>query len=227
LQPTILPGGGFFVFMARLIIFSNGLVPDLESARRLIQPGDTLYAADGGTRHALALGLLPSVVIGDLDSLTPDDRRQLDAGGVEIQQYPRDKDNTDLELALQYAIQAEQREIIVVGALGGRLDQTLGNLSLLSDPRLSTCDIRFDDGVEEAFFTRNRCEVRGRPGEIVSLIPWEAEVTGVNTEGLRWSLRGATLFPDRTRGISNELLGEVASVIVGTGLLLIVHRRSL
>ncbi len=115
---------------------------------------------------------------------------------------------------------------LVIGALGGRLDQTLGNLSLLSDPRLSTYDIRLDDGVEEAFFTRSRCEIRGRPGEIVSLIPWGAEVTGISTEGLRWPLQSETLFPDRTRGISNEMLGETASISVEAGLLLVVHRRA-
>ena len=212
--------------MARLIIFANGLVPDLESARRIIRSGDILYAADGGTQHALALGLLPSLVIGDLDSLAPDDRKRLEAGGVEIQQYPRDKDQTDLELALETAIQAGQREILVVGALGGRLDQTLGNLSLLNDPRFSTCDIRFDDGVEEAFFTRNRCEIRGTPGDIVSLLPWGAEVTGICTEGLRWPLHNESLFPDRTRGISNELLDNTASVSIVKGLIFIVHRRS-
>jgi thiamine pyrophosphokinase len=225
LRTNILPGGGFFISMARLIIFANGLLPDLESARQLIQPGDSLYAADGGTRHAMALGLLPSIVIGDLDSLTPDERQQLEARGVEIQQYPRDKDKTDLELTLEAAIQTGQGEIRIVGGLGGRLDQTLGNLSLLSDPRLSKYDIRFDDGVEEAFFTRNHCEIRGKPHEVVSLIPWGAEVTGVFTEGLRWPLHGESLFPDKTRGISNELLGDTASVSVGDGLLLIVHRR--
>ncbi len=212
--------------MARLIIFANGFVPDLEAARCLIQPGDIVYAADGGTRNALALGLVPSVVIGDLDSLTPDDRKELDARGVEIQQSPPDKNETDLELALRYAIQTGQREILIVGALGGRFDQTLGNLSLLSDPLFSTCDIRLDDGVEQACFTRNCCEIHGRPADIVSLVPWGAEVTGISTEGLRWPLRNETLFPDRTRGISNELLGETATITVGTGLLLIVHRRS-
>ena len=89
--------------MPRLIIFANGILPELELARRLIQAGDVLIAADGGTRHVLALGLFPSIVIGDLDSLTPDERRRLDAKGVEIQQYSRDKDETDLELAFHYA----------------------------------------------------------------------------------------------------------------------------
>ena len=212
--------------MARLIIFANGRLPELESARHLIQSGDVIYAADGGTRHALALGMLPSVVIGDLDSLTPEDRKRLDAGGVAIRQFPRDKDKTDLELALETAVQSRPDEILVIGALGGRLDQTLGNLSLLSNPGLSKCDIRLDDGVEEAFFTRDRCQIHGSPGEVVSLLPWGAQVTGICTEGLRWPLQSETLFPDSTRGISNELLGETAAVSVGAGLLLVVHRRT-
>jgi thiamine pyrophosphokinase len=219
------PRRRIFVFVARLIIFANGLIPDLECARQLIRPGDTLYAADGGTRHALALGFMPSVVIGDLDSIIPDDRKELEAQAVEIQQYPRNKNETDLELALNSAVQAGYREILIVGALGGRLDQTLANLSLLCEPRLSLFDIRIDDGVEEAFFTRNTCEIRGRSGDIVSLLPWGGEVTGISTRGLRWPLSGETLFPDRTRGISNELLLDNASIILKSGLLLIIHHR--
>jgi thiamine pyrophosphokinase len=211
--------------MARLIVFANGLVPEPESARLVIQPGDVLCAADGGTRHALALGLLPSFVIGDLDSLTSEDRIWLDSQGVEIQQHSRDKDATDLELALHYAIEAGYRDIRIVGALGGRLDQILGNLSLLTNPEFDALDIRADDGVEEAFFTRRRCEIHGRPGDIVSLIPWSGEVIGICTEGLRWPLHSETLYPEKTRGISNELLSDMASVNVETGLLLVVHRR--
>ena len=211
--------------MPRTIIFANGFLPDLGSARHLIQPDDILYAADGGTRHALALGLLPSVVIGDLDSLMPDDRRRLEALGVEIKQYPRDKNETDLELALNFAIQTGTHEILIVGALGGRLDQTLGNLSLLSDSRLSKYDIRLDDGVEEVFFTRKRNEIRGKPADIVSLIPWGTEVTGICSEGLRWPLRSETLFPESTRGISNEMLNEMAGIEIASGLLLCIHWR--
>ena len=211
--------------MARLIIFANGLVPQLASASRLIQAGDVLIAADGGTRHALSLGLFPSIVIGDLDSLTPDDHQQLDVKGVEIRQYPREKDETDLELAFQYALIAGYRELLVIGALGGRLDQTLGNLSLLTMPEFAALDARFDDGVEEAFFVRGRCELHGQPADIVSLIPWGTPVTGIRTEGLRWPLQDETLFPERTRGISNEMLCETALISKRTGRLLVLHHR--
>jgi thiamine pyrophosphokinase len=217
------------------IIFVNGHLPDLEAARRLIHPDDFLIAADGGTRHALALGLLPSIVIGDLDSVTADDRRRLEGSGVEIRQYPPDKNETDLELALRTAIEAGYRSILVVAALGGRLDQSLGNLALLTDPSLAEVDVRLDDGIEEAFFVRTQAKasprgasrrVEGRPGDTVSLIPWGSPAEGVTTEALRWPLRGETLYPDKTRGISNEMLSETAIVAIRSGLMLIVHRRS-
>ena len=219
--------------MPRCIIFANGILPDLAAARRLIRPDDLILAADGGTRHALDLGLTPSVIIGDLDSLTFDPSTTLRAGlqpltdlGTKFIQHPRNKDETDLELALNHAIELGYREIIIVAALGGRLDQTLGNLSLLTDSRLSTFDIRLDDGVEQTFFCRARSEVEGRRGDLVSLIPWGGEVRGVRTEGLRWQLSDEVLLPHKTRGISNELLGETASIEIESGLLLIVHRRA-
>jgi thiamine pyrophosphokinase len=225
LQPNILPGGGYFVFMPRLIIFANGTIPDLELARRVLRSNDVLCAADGGTRHALALGLSLSCVVGDLDSLAPDDRRKLEAGNVDVRQYPRDKDMTDLELAIHHGVEAGFREIFILGGLGGRIDQSLGNLSLLTGQEFGALDIRMDDGVEQAFFTRDRGELHGRPGDIVSLIPWGGAVTGITTAGLRWRLRGETLFPNRTRGISNEMSGKTASIRLKSGLLLIIHQR--
>jgi thiamine pyrophosphokinase len=210
----------------RAIIFANGHLPDLEAARCLIRPDDFLIAADGGMRHALALGLLPSIVIGDLDSLTPDNRRRLEGSGVEIRQYPPDKNETDLELALRTALEAGYRSILVLAALGGRLDQTLGNLSLLTDPSLAEVDVRLDDGIEEAFFVRKQADVQGCPGDTVSLIPWGGLAEGVTTEGLRWPLRGETLYPEKTRGVSNEMLAEIATISLKSGLLLVIHRHT-
>ena len=209
--------------MSRAVIFVNGRLPDLESARRLIHPGDTLLAADGGTRHILALGLTASVIIGDLDSLTGEEQHSQEITGCKVIKYPHDKNETDLELALRFAIQAGYHEILIIGALGGRLDQTLGNLSLLTGPEFVSLEVRVNDGVEEAWFVRNRCEVQGNPGDTVSLIPWGKEVTSVTTDGLRWPLRDESLHPDKTRGISNEMLGVTASISLKSGLLLVIH----
>ena len=209
----------------RVLIFANGLLPDLGKARGLLQGNETIVCADGGTHHALALGLRPAIVIGDLDSLSDTDRIKLLDANVPIKQYPHDKDETDLELALEYALAMKPGAVVIAGALGSRLDHTLGNLSLLADPRLHDVDCRLDDGVEEAYFCRAFSEIRGVSGDLVSLIPWGVPVTGVRTEGLRWPLSGGVLHAEKTLGISNEMLGEYATVHLETGLLLIVHRR--
>lgn len=209
----------------RILIFANGHLPDYERARTLLLPDDFLLGADGGAHHILALGRTPDLVVGDMDSLEPEVADRLEKEGVKLVRYPRDKNETDLELAIRHALEISPGSILILAALGERLDQTLGNLALLTDVRLSTLDVRLDDGVEEAFFCREQTEVRGSSGDIVSLIPWGEQVEGISTEGLKWPLQGETLHPHQTRGISNELVGELARVSVRSGVLLIVHRR--
>ena len=210
----------------RVVIFVNGSLPDPERVRPLLRPDDILIGADGGTHHLLALGLRPHEVVGDLDSLPPSLVETLQAQGTAVYRYPRDKDETDLELALRHALGHHPRAIRVVGALGLRLDQTLANVALLAAPWLEGVDVRLDDGVEEVLLVRSEATIEGLPGETVSLIPWGMPVEGVTTGGLRWPLREETLYPDRTRGISNELTGPQAHVCIRSGLLIVVHRRS-
>ena len=211
--------------MPRIVIFANGELPNIEKARALVKADDYIICADGGTHHALALGITPHLVIGDMDSVTKDEVQRLKKADIPIELYPRDKNETDLELALNHALERKPTSMLIIAALGNRLDQTLGNISLLSDSRLATLDCRLDDGVEEVFFCRDSSRVEGRRGDIVSLIPWNGAVKGISTNGLRWPLNNETLYLDKTRGISNEMLEAVAEVSIEAGLLLIIHRR--
>jgi thiamine pyrophosphokinase len=212
------------LFIKRIIIFANGQLPNLEKARALLHDDDFIIAADGGTRHALALGLMPNVIVGDLDSL-PSDFEPSTFNG-EIVLYPKDKNETDLELAIQHALTLKPEQIIILAALGGRLDQTFGNIALISNLQPSTCNLQLNDGLEEVFFCRDHVEINGNSGDTVSLIPWQGEVAGIVTTGLKWRLQNETLYPNKTRGISNELIDDSASIQINSGLLLIVHRRS-
>jgi thiamine pyrophosphokinase len=211
--------------LPRIIIFANGELPDINKVRAILRDDDHIICADGGTRHASALNLKPALVIGDMDSADSGLLQKLHADGVPLELFPRDKNETDLELAIQHAVELNPTEIIIVAALGGRLDQTLANIALLSDVRLATFDFRLDDGVEQIFFCRDQAEVKGRSGDIVSLIPWQGEVTGIQTKNLRWSLDNETLYPEKTRGISNEMTADMANIKISSGLLLVVHTR--
>jgi thiamine pyrophosphokinase len=212
--------------LQRIIIFANGELPDSDKAKSLLQNEDYVICADGGTHYAQILNVTPNLIIGDLDSAERGTLDKYKEANVSIELYPRDKNETDLELAIHRAIQLKPKQIIVVAGLGGRLDQTLANITLLSDPRLSSLDVRLDDGVEEIFICRARVEVRGKSGDLVSLLPWQGVVSEVQTANLKWVLQKETLYPNKTRGISNELTADTASISIGSGLLLIIHRRA-
>lgn len=209
----------------RAILFVNGDLRKPETILSLIEPDDLLIAVDGGLRHLEALNLQPRLVIGDLDSITPQQLQDLRSDGVEIIRFPEKKDETDLELALDVILKKGLKVIWVVGALGGRLDQTLGNIFLMGQPALQGFDIRLEDGVEQVFLVRSDLLVNGSPGDVVSLIPIAEEVSGVSTTGLEYPLKDATLFMHKTRGISNLMLEDTARIRVKDGALLCIHTR--
>lgn len=210
----------------RAIILANGIISDYTACRSQIRPKDMIICADGGARHALAMGLYPHLVVGDLDSFPAGQRACLEAAGTRFLTYPTRKDQTDLELALQAARQAGAIWIHVMGALGGRLDQTIVNLLLLSRDEWADITLSLSDGPEMAWVVRSRIEIIGRVGDTVSLIALTPEVRGIDTEGLEYPLANGRLTLGSTLGISNVMLSGRASVSIHSGTLLVVHRAS-
>ena len=209
----------------KAFLFANGDAPNLPALRRMIAPGDLLIAADAGARHILALSMLPTILIGDLDSLEPAQREGLQSAGVPLRQYPPAKDETDLELCLGYALAQNPTEVIITGCYGGRLDQMLGIVALLLDPRLAGTPARLDDGVTELALVRRTLALFGSLGDTVSLLPFGTDATGVSTQGLEYPLAHETLYVHRSRGISNRMVEPDALVEVETGILLCIHQR--
>lgn len=211
--------------MSRALIFVNSPLENPGMAHALSQPEDRIIAADGGARIALSLGLIPNAILGDLDSLTEAEIKVFEDMGVHILRYPPAKNETDLELALNHALQAGYRPIVIVGGYGGRFDQSIANLALLSAPDAIQAGAYFDDGITEARFISGSGVIHGQPGDIVSLIPWGVPAEGVLTDGLAYPLSRETLHPHRARGISNQMLGQTATVRLKHGLLLCIHQR--
>lgn len=207
----------------RVILFVNGDLPEPEKLRARLTPEDILIAVDGGLRHIIALGLTPDLILGDLDSANPEDVQKFESQGVPVRRYPIAKDETDLELGILAALEHQPAVIWIVAAIGGRLDQTLGNIFLLTQPNLTELDVRLVDGVQEASLIRDHAVITGQPGQIVSLLPLMGPVPGVTTSQLAYPLNHETLYPDRTRGISNLMTTTMASVTIDSGILLCIH----
>jgi thiamine pyrophosphokinase len=209
----------------RAIIFANGDPCDLEIVKHWAAQAELIIAADGGTRNALAVDVLPHVVIGDLDSLTEADRVQLDRSRVQLIVYPTHKDYTDLELALRYARNQHATEIIIFSALGGRWDQSLANLLLLTLPELAQIPTRIVDHQLTIQVIRDRAEITGRAGDTLSLIALQGDAHGVTIDGCEYPLNDATLPFGATLGISNVLAQNTAKITVKQGQILALHIR--
>lgn len=214
--------------MTHALIFANGDANDGDKVRQVLATAAAhdalIIAADGGARNAAIFGVRPQLVVGDMDSIAPEELEQLAGLGAEILRSPVEKDETDLELALNVAAERGARWVRVIGAIGDRLDQTLSNVALLALPALSEVDARMVAGKQEAWLIgAGTHTIDGAAGDTVSLLPMTGAVRGVRTESLYYPLRDEDLLFGLARGVSNVMQGERAQVSVREGILLVVH----
>lgn len=191
-----------------------------------LRDADLVVAADGGLLHCRVCEVWPDVLVGDLDSVHGDDVSRARANGVQVSVHPTDKNATDLELALDLAVERGASSISVVCAFGGRLDHELATIGLLAADQWAQIDLKATDGRRQLWVVRNAVSPQLAIGRTVSLVPWSNEVTGVTTTGLQWPLRGETLPRGSTRGVSNIVIDDSASISIETGVLLIVSDQT-
>lgn len=208
-----------------IMIFANGDLKNPEAIKRLAAQTGMIIAADGGLAHVQALGLIPHLLIGDLDSVSEDQIRWAEEQGAEVRRFSMDKDETDLELALIAAAETNPQRIFIVAALGGRLDQTLSNIFLLNLPFLVDSDVRIDDGQQEVILVRGVVDLVGAPGDLVSLLPLSPIVCGITSSGLEYPLHDETMIFFHSRGVSNRMTGRKAHVEFQSGILICLHER--
>ena len=220
-----------------VLVFANGELAAGDWVWPYLERAGAVIAADGGLRHLLALGRRPDVLIGDLDSLPPGVATETAANVAgAILRYPREKDETDLELALLYAVEHyPDAEVLILGGAGGRLDHLLANVLILAHPRLLGRPIRFVADRQSAWLVAagapadaggapaGATTIAGAPGDIVSLLPLGGPAHVAATSGLRWPLRDEWLAFGPARGVSNEMTAETATVRLDQGALLCVH----
>ena len=209
------------------VIVASAPELDIAPYQEHIRAADLLIAADGGALPLLRAGIVPHVAIGDMDSIDDAGLAELETHGITPQRFPREKDETDLELALLYAAAVGATAIDILGALGGRWDHTLANVALLALPELRERRARLLADRQTLFLVRDAAMLEGQAGDTVSLLPLAGDAYGVTTKGLRYPLDNATLSYERARGVSNVLLAPPGYVSLRTGLLLVVQHAGI
>ncbi len=202
----------------RALVIANGDPPDSALLAELRTGAALVVAADGGARHALALGLVPDIVTGDLDSLGGA-RHAIPAERIRPDPDPH---STDLEKAVALCLDEGCDAVDIVGGGGGRADHALANLSVLTRfgrrARVRLIDERF--AIE---LVDGEAAIEGPAGAVVSLVAL-GRCEGVATSGLRWPLEDASL-DFSARGVHNEIVTSPARVSVRSGDLLLFLGR--
>jgi thiamine pyrophosphokinase len=194
------------------------------AVRSRLPEGAPVIAADSGVDGALALGLTVDVVVGDLDSATPEGLAEAEAAGARIERHPVDKDATDLALALELArsLVTEDGEIVVVGVEGGRLDHLLAGILALADPAWGTVRAYLGRATVHVVHGPGQVVVDAAVGQVVTLVPVGGDAAGVSTTGLRFPLRHESLPAATTRGVSHVVEEPGATVALDGGTVLVI-----
>ena len=185
----------------RALIFGGADIKDYSFCQKYIE-NSYIVCCDAGMRHAKKLGITPNVIVGDFDSV---------------------KDETDMELGLDEAINAGCDEIIITAGIGSRMDHTLANLQLLFNLLTKGIKAKIVNENNEVWLIDKKTVIEGKAGDIVSLVPMTQEVKGVTTTGLEYPLNDDTLFfGSRLLAVSNVMLSEKAEVEIKSGYLYVM-----
>lgn len=193
--------------------------------RRELVDADLVIAADGGADWLEAIGVAPARLVGDLDSTGPDMVSRLAAAGARLERHSADKDASDLELSVSAAVAAGADEIVLLGALGGRLDHELANVLLLGSEAGDGRRLRLVHGRTAARLMVGPAEavLTGPIGSLVSLLAIGDAADGVSSQGLRWALNSDRLVAGSSRGLSNMIETTPALVRLVAGRLVVIE----
>ena len=211
--------------MKRALVFCNGNYSDIQSARRIIRATDYIICADGGIKHSLSLNIIPHVVIGDFDSISPKYKKTLASEKIIFVKHKKEKDKTDSELALDFAAAKGYKTILLFGILGDRLDQMISNVLSLIPFAKKGITITIIEGKQEIQVLTKPTILKGEIGDRLSLIPLISDAQGITTFGLKYKLKNETLLFGHSRGISNVLTDQTVKISLKKGVLLAVHER--
>ena len=204
----------------RALILANGDYGDYSFCKNL-EDYELIICADNGVKHARHLGIVPHYILGDLDSASTENIAYYEGRSC-ILKYPAEKDETDTELAIDKAIALGATQIDVYGAIGTRLDHTLGNVHLLYKALKKHVYVCMMNHHNEVHLMKDVITLKGARGDLVSLIPFSEVVKGVTTTNLAYALDQGTFKMGEPYGVSNYMLGNEASISIAEGLLLVI-----
>jgi thiamine pyrophosphokinase len=204
------------------VVLLGGNTADVGSLG-VLPTNTVVVAADSGVELARQLGLDVHAVVGDMDSISPTALAALDALGTEIVRHPIDKNESDAELALRYAIARGAQRVVLVGGGGGRLDHQLALFAVMFINELRGVHVEARLAGSRAYAVHDGAtvDIECTKGDVIGLLPFGGDAHGVTTSGLQWALSDESLIVTASRGISNRAIATHVTIAVTKGRLIV------
>jgi thiamine pyrophosphokinase len=227
----------------KAVIVCGGSIKDPRHIGKYLEEADLIIAADSGAAFLESIGVRPHLLAGDFDSISEKVYEAVTASGIQVLKFPAEKDMTDSELAVELALERDCDNIVLLGAIGTRLDHSLSNIHLLKKILRHEAKGMLADEHNEVFLIGEAKEpspclkakelspclgtvtVEREEGAVLSLLPLTDRVEGVTTQGLYYPLKDAVLETGSSLGVSNVFVEASATVTVSSGLLLVIKSR--
>ena len=204
-------------------IICNGTLNDKDFHKSILKKADLIICADGGANNADKLGVVPDYVIGDMDSAEKDILDKLSKQQNTKIILDLNQDKTDTELAIELAESFNPKEIILLCAIGTRIDHTIANVLCLDRVKKGINVKIIDDKNEIILIDSSSLDVFGKKGDIISIIPL-TDVKGLTYDGLKWGVDDKNV-KFNWFGICNQLTSQKGSVSVKKGKLIIIKAK--
>ncbi len=209
----------------KAVVFGGAEIKDYAVCKPYLD-GAYVVCCDGGLSHAKALGILPDCIVGDFDSAKQEVVDFFLDKKIPVRTFPTHKDETDMELGLDAAMEAGATEVVIFGGIGSRLDHTLANVHYLLYLLRHGVKAKLVNEHNVVQLTDGVVQLEGKAGDLVSTLPLSPQVTGITTKGLEYPLTDATLtLDDRLIAVSNVMLSSQAEISVQEGYLLVMQCR--
>lgn len=202
------------------------LIPSLE----LFNGQQSVWVGvDRGVYYLMESGVLPERAFGDFDSVSEEELAMIERKVPQLNKFKPEKDETDMELALNWAIEQEPESITIFGATGGRLDHLMANVQLLVKP------VILQSGIQIELIDKYNTVYVKEPGsykvarnedlKYISFLPVTPSVSGMTLENFKYPLKDRHIPLGSTLCISNELIGDHGTFSFSEGILLVVRSR--
>ena len=207
------------------LIVCSGSIKDYSYHKKYFEKAQFVICVDGGAKHIRKFGLVPDVLIGDLDSISGEDLEYFIDMKVKIIRYPSQKEMTDTEIAINYAIDNGYKEVVIIGGIGTRIDHSLANILLLKQLLEKGIKGILANEKNEITLIKDRIKLEKETDAKLTLLPLTKVVEGITTKGLYYQLNCEDIELGSSRGVSNEFKDEIAEISIKSGILIVIKSK--